>query len=167
MKNAGAVLHEELSEAEFPRREWDSNPRNRLTRLNRFQDCRLRPLGHPSMCAPRPRTVNTQSSSSPRLQTSDPRTPEKRRLGLLPFGPDPVHETLAVWDPAFNAAFPLLSEQRTPSGGGSAPREEGFGYRAPLAPRSAHGEIVASTPVGERGKPITMSGHPEGSHSPA
>ena len=121
----------------------------------------------PDMCAPRPRTVGTQSSSSRRLRSSYPRTPEKRRLGLLPFGPDPVHGTLAVWDPAFNTAFPLLSEQRTPSGGGSAPREEGFGYRAPLAPRSAHGEIVASTPVGERGKAITMSEHSEGSHSPA
>ena len=117
---------------------------------------------HPALGRSVPRALRVGDSRS-----SDPRTPEKRRLGLLPFGSDPVHETLAVRDPAFNAAFPLLSDQRTPSGGGSAPREEGFGYRAPLAPRSAHGEIVASAAVGDSAKPITMSGHSEGSHSPA
>ena len=104
-----------------------TEPVNPAQQFSRLSPSSARPSLQLVLCAPRRRAPETQSSSVRRLQPSYPITPEKHRLGLLPFGPDPIHGTLAVWDPAFNTAFPLLSELRTPSGGGSAPHEEGFG----------------------------------------
>ena len=61
-------------EQKVSRREWDSNPRNRLTRLNSFQDCRLRPLGHPSTVQIKTTSAKeTPKTSAPWLEAPPPR----------------------------------------------------------------------------------------------
>ena len=71
------------------------------------------------------------------------------RLGLLPSGSDPIHSYPAAQDPVFNACVPgARPAPRKPSGGDSAPHLEGFGFRAPLAPRLARSPGSVPAPGG-------------------
>ena len=67
-----------------------------------------------------------------------PSHPELTRLGLLPSGPDPIHDAPPWRDLDINidraSADPTWSH---PQAGSSAPHEEVFGCRAPLAPHLA------------------------------
>ena len=73
-----------------------------------------------------------------RLPSSDPAAPGASRLGLLPSGPDPIHDRTAAQDLTINATYPgpALGAYQL-SGGDSVPHEEDFGLRAPLAPHLA------------------------------
>ena len=88
--------------------------------------------------APRPRAHGSRRVPGRRLLPGAPAAPEAHRLGLLPSGPDPVHGAPLRRDPALNTTCPALDPSTGgPSDGDSAPHIEGFGFRAPLAPRLA------------------------------
>jgi hypothetical protein len=76
-------------------------------------------------------------SPSRRLRSGSPAAPGAIRLGLLPSGPDPVHGAPPRRTQPSTPRARCVPNGRHPQAGSSAPRIEGFGCRAPLAPRLA------------------------------
>ena len=87
-----------------------------------------------------PSNAATRRRPGRRLQPGTPATPGTGRLGLLPSGPDPIHEVPPRRTRPSTLRARCRPEWRTPSGRDSAPHVEVFGYRAPLAPRLARSE---------------------------
>ena len=69
-----------------------------------------------------------------------PAAPGVYRLGLLPSGPDPIHETPPRRTRPSTPRARCKPDRRHARAGNSVPHIEDFGFRAPLAPHLARKE---------------------------
>ncbi len=87
-----------------------------------------------------------------------PAAPGVYRLGLLPSGPDPIHETPPRRTRPSTPRARCKPDRRHARAGNSVPHIEDFGFRAPLAPHLARKEHCSPLAVLLRRRAGTMPG---------